>query len=84
MADQRFFAIRELTGDRAQRYVTIDAVAEHLRIKPDEAERIARGSTTPAWVRVGGSHDPRGSWPSATQNPGRPPPFEATARKSST
>jgi DNA-binding IscR family transcriptional regulator len=44
MAQQRSFlrALRDLTGDRAQRYVTIDAVAERLGIAPDEAERIAR------------------------------------------
>jgi hypothetical protein len=55
MAGQRSFlrAIRDLTGDRIQRYVTIDAVAEHLGIEPDEAERTARrGSTMPAWCAL--------------------------------
>jgi len=58
MADRRSFlrAIRELTGDRIQRYVTIDAVAEHLGIEPDEAERMARQLDDAGLVRVGGGH----------------------------
>ena len=65
MADQRSFvrAIRDLTGDRFQRYVTIDAVAEHLGIEPDEAERTARlldDAGELDLVRVGGGHS---IWP---------------------
>jgi Mn-dependent DtxR family transcriptional regulator len=58
MADQRSFlrAIRDLTGDRVQRYVTIDAVAEHLAIEPDEAERMARQLDDAGMVRLGGGH----------------------------
>jgi Mn-dependent DtxR family transcriptional regulator len=58
MADQRSFlrAIRDLMGDRIQRYVTIDAVAEHLGIEPDKAERMARRLDTAGMVRVGGGH----------------------------
>jgi hypothetical protein len=39
MVGQRSFlkAIRDLTGGRFNRYVTIDAVAGHLGIEPDEA-----------------------------------------------
>jgi Mn-dependent DtxR family transcriptional regulator len=58
VADQRSFlrAIRDLTGDRIQRYVTIDAVAEHLAIEPDEAERMAQQLDDAGMVRVGGGH----------------------------
>jgi Mn-dependent DtxR family transcriptional regulator len=58
MADQRSFlrATRDLTGDRAQRYVTIDAVAERLGIEPDEAERMAQRLDDAGLVRVGGGH----------------------------
>ena len=58
MADQRSLlrAIRDLTGDRIQRYVTIDAVAEHLGIEPDDAERMALRLDDAGMVRVGGGH----------------------------
>jgi Mn-dependent DtxR family transcriptional regulator len=58
MTDQCSFlrAVRDLTGDRIQRYVTIDAVAEHLGIEPNDAERIARRLDDTGMVRVGGGH----------------------------
>jgi Mn-dependent DtxR family transcriptional regulator len=58
VADQSSFlrAIRDLTGNPVQQYVTIDAVAEHLGIGPDEAERTARRLDDAGMVRVGGGH----------------------------
>ena len=58
MADQRSFlrAVRDLTGDCMQRYVTIDAVAERLGIEPDDAERLAQRLDDAGMIRVGDGH----------------------------